>query len=255
MEAFTNYNGNLNITTYDTTTNFTNLRYFDAVVINGTTLYYLMSYLTNKIIIFDADWIYHSFQPFNSTGFCIKTIKNYLYISSNFNIYKTDLQLNIIKSVYANSSNFRECFYHSESDTLYLAGYGKLAIYAYDLDLNLLDIIDVSPNKPASIGIYNNKMFIGANTNSTCKVLVVQNKIITDVYVTSITAYIVSIFIDSFGYMSLASGANGSLLLYNTDGTNTGLSKRINTVYGSRFDSKNRFIAWGPQMIQIYSSV
>jgi hypothetical protein len=255
MEAFTNYNGNLNITTYDTTTSFTSLRYFDAVVINGTTFHYLICSTLYQIIIYDADWIYHSSQPFNSTGFCIKTIKNYLYISSRFYIYKTDLQLNIIKSVYANSSDFRECFYHAEDDLLYLAGYGKLAIYAYDLDLNLLDIIDVSPNKPHSIGIYNNKMFIGANTNTTCKVFVVQNKIITDVYVTSITSYIISLFIDSFGYMSLASGANGSLLLYHTDGTNTGLSKSVKSAFGSRFDSKNRFIAWGTQIIQIYSPI
>jgi hypothetical protein len=164
--------------------------------------------------------------------------------------------MNTVKRTMEPQAHFREIYYDAQMSLLYVAAYKKNAIYAFDLDLNKNDLETIAiSGSPYSIVMNGGKMYVGVSEkDSNCKVLVIQNKtVVTSIDIIEISSVITSIFIDNFGYMSLAGESTNSFLLYFIDifGTPKVLSLDTPNATFSSFDSSNRLILIGKNSINI----
>ena len=114
-----------------------------GMLIDSQTTYYIIDRDNSRIIIFDKNWKYASTKSI-PYPYSMITKNNYLYITSQYYIYKSDKFLNIIKQYPSNNPSemaFRGICYHSYDNYIYVVSYNQNKIYSFDLNLNLIDSI------------------------------------------------------------------------------------------------------------------
>ena len=186
---------------------FTGLVGFGYLVDTNTT-YYALDWQGNKILIFNSNWQYLTYQSFDRPAFMI-TVNSNLYISSYNNVYKTDKYLNII-SQYSNSTtafDYSGLFFSSSTNLIYVAGQINQTIDIFDLNLTLVDSIATPTYQPFSLQGYKNYIYVGTVSGH---LLVIENKVIIKIVTVCAGTYmyIISILIDHFGYMALSCNYN-----------------------------------------------
>ena len=227
--------------------NFSGLEGFGYLDDSNKT-YYVMDYFANRIIIFDSNWQYLTFQSLDAPSYMI-TVNNNLYISSDNNVFKTDKYLNIISQYNSVAAGYLGLYYNSSSNTIYVAGYNKYAIDVFDLNLNLVDSISTSNYYPVSIHGYKNYIYVGTGTG---ELIVIENKVINQTF-SVCTVTLLSIQIDDYGYMAFSCDQT-AYLYYSANLSYTGM----NTTYDVQpkfinFDSNGRFIVVSDYQIDIYN--
>jgi hypothetical protein len=219
---------------------------------SGNSTLYLMDYSSNKILIFDENWVYLSKTTFNSPAYMVIS-GYYLYISTDTKIFKTDQYLNTLAQYNGSAASmYRGIYYNSIDDMIYVANYAKSRIEVLDTNLNLFDTINLS-YKPFSIKGLNNKILVGDSTNGV--LLTIENKLITDVFdaCNGENSLVSSIILDQFGYMA-TSCFNSYSYLYLTNGTFTGLTIPTQAYpYQINFDQNGKFIIISDFKISIYN--
>ena len=162
--------------------------------------------------MFSSNWVYLSYassirQPCNLIG-----IGSNLYITSDYGIYKTDFNINII-SQYLNYVNYRGVAYNSTSKYIYSAVFANnqgRRVDVFDLDLNLKISIPVSLSI-YSIVMYNNSFYIGSTSGV---ILVMVDNNIIDSF-NACNDFISSIFFDEYGNFA-ATGTWYSVYVFNS---------------------------------------
>ena len=115
-----------------------------------------------KIIEFDENWQFRTYKTsFYFPNRMISVNNTSLYITGYSNIYKTDSFLNIIKTYFSNGSDFTDLCFNPLSNSIFVVSYFQKRIYEFDINLNILSVLNPVTFKPYSIQGYNNLLYVG----------------------------------------------------------------------------------------------
>ena len=111
-----------NITQFNGTS-FINLFDFGMMYSSCNTSYYIMDHGVNKVYILNDNWSFVSFKTFTLPAYLI-AVENSLYLTGNLNLWKLDLNLNVLIQYNANSFPlYRGLYFNSTNRWLYVAPY------------------------------------------------------------------------------------------------------------------------------------
>ena len=198
------------------------------------------------------NWSFLSFKTFPNPTFMI-TVENSLYLTGQSNIWKLDLNLNVLIQYTATVTVwYRGLYFNSTNRLLYVAPYALTEIHVFNLNPTLSHSFLISPYRPWSFEGYNNQLYVGT-TNGI--VLVVQNDVIVNQFngCGGNSIWLTSILFDHYGYFA-TSCYNDKLYLLFANGTYTGkvITTPINPFYIG-FDSKDHFIQLSKSQTTIYN--
>ena len=231
---------------------FGNLTGFGMMLSSSDTSFYVVDLGADKVYMLNDNWSFLSFKTFPNPTFMI-TVENSLYLTGQSNIWKLDLNLNVLIQYTATVTVwYRGLYFNSTNRFLYVAALVSTEIHVFDLNLTLSHSFSTSPYYPYSITGYNYQLYVGT-LNGT--VLVVQNETIVNQFngCGGNGVWVLSILFDQYGYCATSCIYNKLYLLF-ANGTYTG--KDITTptypVYIG-FDSKGHFIQISRFQITIYN--
>ena len=139
--------------------------------------YYVMDRAANKVYILNDNWSFVSFKTFYEPSYMI-TVENSLYMTGEWNLWKLDLNLNVLIQYTATVTVwYRGLYFNSTNRFLYVAPYALTEIHVFNLNPTLSHSFSISPYRPWSFEGYNNQLYVGT-TNGI--VLVVQNDVIVN---------------------------------------------------------------------------
>ena len=141
---------------------------------DGPNYNYLINNLFGQIYMFENNWNYVANKTSFLLAYSVVKVGSNLYITSNTNFWKTDLQLNIINQLNVYSAVY-SIYYNWAENLLYTTLIFQKLIRYYDLNLTLIGKFSLYPHIPWSINGYNNKLFVGTIHGN---VLVIANKTI-----------------------------------------------------------------------------
>ncbi len=201
------------------------------------------------VFIYDEDWNFKFKINLTLAGInYIKQVNNKLFISSYNRLIKTDLQLNIIKEIKTTPNTDSRGITHDDScnDWILHAIRSNVSsgnkIDIYNSNLTLVDSIPVALTyKPYSVINYGKKILVGTLENG--RLLIIENKSISQVWTTPCTGMVSSINIDQYGYIMISCFSTNKIFLLYKNGTSTG--KSLNTTFRPSFvsvDQKGRII-------------
>ena len=235
-----NYTLNVNITNSINIISFSNLHGFGVLVQTNIKTYYVLDNGGNKIHMFNDSWAYVGNASLDSPSYMV-TIGNYLFITSDSNIYKTDSRLNVLDkySGATNNPSYRGIYFNCTESIIYVASVNRHTIYAFNLNLTLNYSINTSNHHPYSISQKNGILYVGTYYHG--NLLVIVNRTVISSFNSLCSSALTSIRFDSFGYMTTLC-TNSQMLLYFTNRTyiKTYQSIPINSTFIG-FDSK-RFV-------------
>ncbi len=217
--------------------------------------YYVTNVNKSKIFVFDDDWKYVSEKLSFTNVHYISLVGNYFFITGDENVWKTDIQLNVLITYNSAGSNlkYRGLYYNSTNDLIYVTVYSAKEIRVFNLDLTLNDTIPTSSYYPWSINGFNNLLYVGSQNG---KMLIVENKIIIKTFdgcdqknykINSM------LFDDSIANRMGIACDDEEFYLYHTNGNN--LNKDIkfaSSPYFIGFDSKSRLVIVTESQIYLY---
>ncbi len=216
--------------------------------------YYVTYYYQSKIFVFDENWNYVLNKSSFLNVYYMIPVGNYLYITGNVNIWKTDQELNVLLRYNSTgtSPRYRGLFYNSTNDLIYVAPFTLKMIHVFNLNLTLNDSISITPYQPWSINEHNNELYVGTTVGT---MLVIVNKQIIKQFngCNQQSFEVLSILFDDNNNMA-TSCANNQLYLYNTTGSY--LNQNISTVstpYYIGLDSKSRLVVTAWTQISLYN--
>jgi hypothetical protein len=221
-------------------------------IVDINTTYYVANYGLNHVVIYNEFWEYQTYKTLAGCAL-IKAVGEELYVAANDYIYKTDKNVNQIKSFANSGATYRGLYYNKTCDCLFATSHSHKNIDIFDRNLTHLDSISVGPyGTPYGIDGYKNELFVGTIA-ADHKILVIQNKTIVKFYDTMFIATITAIVIDIYGLMAVSFLENLTIGLYHVNGTNMGISKQVFTKpYHFKKDSKGRLIVTTVSELAIY---
>jgi hypothetical protein len=219
--------------------------------------YYVSDWGLNQIFILNESLSYVSNKDFYYPAY-LTTIGSSLYATGQTNIWKLDLNLNILIQynatvTYPNPRN-RGIYFNSSNNFIYVAVSFYNEIHVFDLNLSLNHNISTSTFQPWSIAEYNNQLYVGT-TNGT--ILVIVNEVILHTFngCNGNSAVLSSVLFDQCGYMATScNNPTNQLFLYHPNGTY--FSKNYQTPANPRYigyDSKGHFVQISAFQINIYN--
>ena len=251
MRIYSNATLKMIVKTYGGTS-FVDITGIEEVISGGDSIYYVIDYSASSVLIFDQNFQFQRSIAFVKFSFALKYIFEALYVTSNDNVYKTDLNLNIQGSFNSVSAGFRSLSYESISSSLYIAG--SNSIWVFDKKLNLTQTI-FTGMVTYGLSSYNGLIYIGT-CNWLSQLLVYQNNILTKMYDYSTVCAndcLPSILLDSYGYMVINCWNQQKSALFDINGNylNTFITT-LSTPYFSFVDSKGRYIIISRSQLEIY---
>jgi hypothetical protein len=85
--------------------NFQALHGFGMILSTTNDTYYVVDYFGNKIFILNDNWEYKSSITSFIGPTCMIVVNNNIYLSGDLNVWKTDINLNVINQYKATSGN------------------------------------------------------------------------------------------------------------------------------------------------------
>jgi hypothetical protein len=236
------------------TSSFQALHGFGMILSTMNKTYYVVDYLGHKIFTLNDNWEYISSITSFTAPTCMIVVNDTIYISGDANVWKTDINLNVIHQCnYTGTPLNRGIYTDSVYSLVYVSAFQFKRIDIFDLDLNLNDSISLSVN-PWAITIYNNQLIVGTSAGT---ILTIVNKtIINSIYgCNGNSAGITSIVFNEYGFVTTScDNPVNQVFLYYSNGSFIG--KSISTPYRPfviGFDSKNRFYILSMNQISLYN--
>ena len=262
MFMFQNYTKRLSLNSYGGT-NWGHLTGVEHVVTGGVATYYVIDFLTSRVVAFNQNWIYQNYSslPFPST-YTAKHVNGYFYFTADSYFYKTDVTFKVALNNYTNNYKYyRQMYYDSNSSKFYVAPTRLQVIQVFDTNCSLVENISLGNDYPYGLNYFNGKLYVGTMYNSYYginQIVVLQNGIIThrfNVTLCSIVSIwgVISITFDSYGYMANSCYSNNTIILTDSNGVN--YNKYIKTAsqpFISQIDSSGRFVLMTTQSLDIY---
>ena len=259
---FEKYTKKFSLTSYDGF-NWEWLSGFEQVVINnGIATYYAVDYGSSRIVTFNQNWVYQSYQqlPFNGT-YTTKYVQESFYFSSDDYFYKTNSSFFVISNFHNKNAWYRQFAYDSRNSQFYVtAARDFKRIDVFNVFCSFLRSI-ILENKPNGLVILNGNILVGDSSSNKISVLkkeytnfeskVLSAKTIT---VNKCNNGISSITADSFGYMAISCGWNQTLVtVYDLNGTD--MNAQITTLFfpfTTAVDSSGRYVVMTQKSLDIY---
>ena len=257
---FANYRKRFSITSYGGVA-ISYVSGFEQVITNGIPTYYVVDFWDQLVIQFDQYWNYVKYNQLPYTYIRnIKYVNGSFYISALSYFLKTDMNFTVINYYYRNMVYHESIYYDSSSSLIYVATYGGISSIVVILDTNCrfqryMTLGGFSPKYSLSYfngylygdnGLYNNggkSIVVASKANGT---FVAQyNNVCED--------GIVSINIDSFGYMAVGCWGGVPISLYNAnDGTYLNQLVPSHAPLFTAVDASGRFVSMSTKAIDIY---
>ena len=176
---------------------------------------YVINYIFGQIYIFDNNWNFVANKTSFLSAYSMVRVESYIYVTSNTNFCKVDLQLNIIKELAAYTT-MTGIYYNCTDNLLYTTVFYQKLIRYYDLNLTLISSFSTYPYMPYSITGYDNKLFVGTVEGN---VLLILNQTIQKMFngCNGNVQRLQTILFDGFGNMATGCD-NSQLYLYNSAG-------------------------------------
>ena len=247
---FTNPTIQSTFTAFDGTS-FGALSGFEMYSSPNALYYYVMDYW-NGVYILNDQWSFISFKVFTNPYNMIN-IRNSLYMTGKYNIWKLDQDLNILINYNPGGDpNYLGINYNPSNGFIYVASTQEIQVL--NLNLTLIRRISTSPRTPYSITISSNILYVGAYGGM---IRVYKNESLINQFngCNGNSNYLTSILFDSNGYMATSCYDSYKLYLFSSNGSFTGQSITSSFYYPRYigFDSKGRFIQMSMQQISIYN--
>lgn len=229
---------------------------FEQVINNGVATYYVIEWTTSRVVIFNQNWIYQSYQsvPY-PYSWVLKYVNGYFYISSNDYFSKSNLNFTSVNSFYRYNAAYGQIFYNDYK--LYVASYRAFLIDIFDTSCSLLQTVSLMGNKyrpSGALDFFNGNVYYGLWNYNQIDVLQSNFSIIKNFTVcASKYSYISDITFDKFGYLAVSCNLDNSVNLYDYNGNSMNTS--IPTTYGpftTAIDSKGRLVLITHNSVDIY---
>jgi hypothetical protein len=147
------------------------------------------------------------------------TINSNLYITGEYNIWKTDKYLNVLIAHNESGAGYRGIYFNCSENLIYETSKSYTYFQVFNTNLTLNYTASVSPNYPYSFYEYNNELYVG--TAYGVLVLVIVNKVIIRSFNGCSASPLNSIVSDTFGVLMISCPANDLINLYYSNGTYT----------------------------------
>ena len=246
--SVTNYGGN----------NWNWLMGYEKTEINGIATYYAIDYplVPSRIVMFNQYWIYKDYQnlPFYNT-YTTKYVNGYFYFSSDNYFYKTNSNFSLLNFYKNTSAHYHQFVYDTAGSKFYVAPESYSQIDVFDLSCSLLQSINLGSKQPYGLAAFNGNLYIGVlNSN---QVLVMQSGSIIRYFTVnqcSISKYqIISITVDSFGYLAITCAASNLVVVYDSNGNYMNASISTSFIpYITAIDANGRLVIMTTQSLNIY---
>jgi hypothetical protein len=186
-----------------------------------------------------------------SAPYYMMTVNSKLFITGNENIWKTDKYLNVLITHSDTNASYRDIYFNSTENLIYVASIAYTYFKVFDLNLTLKHNVSVSPNNPRSFAVYNNELYVGTLQGKVC--VIVRKTIVRSFTGCSIASLISSMIFDNCGLIAISCSSNNLIDLFYSNGTFAG--KKLNSFSNPEyigFDSKGRFVLISKTQISIY---
>jgi hypothetical protein len=246
MSAFTNYSRKLNISSLNGIA--FSCVYGFGMMVDFNSSYYVLEHWKHHIFLLNDNYAYVTMETFTAPNYMI-TVNSSLYVTGDHNIWKTDKYLNKLITYDCPIAWYRGIYFNSTENLIYAARSSLTYFELFDLNLNFLSTVSISPYKPFSFSEFNNELYIGTSRSS---VIVVVNKIIIRIFPSCST--VSSIVFDDCGLMATSCFIfNYNDLYYSNE---TYANKSLITPPGYPvyvgFDSKGRYVQISTEQISIF---
>ena len=137
MSVFNNSTIQSNITQFNGTA-FSWLLGFGMMNSSCNASFYVMDWGANKVYIINDNWSFLSFETFNLPAYMI-TVENSLYLTGESNLWKLDLNLNVLIQFTETGTSplYRGLYFNSTNRFLYVAPFALTVIHVFDLNPTL----------------------------------------------------------------------------------------------------------------------
>ena len=215
--------------------------------------YYVFQYAGKNALVYNEFWEYQNTVPLGKSPRSAFYEKDEIFMTSNIQINKYNKYLNLtIQSI--QTGIYEGMFFNSTTGLIYLADKTNKKIDIFNQSLSLVGSLKTT-FVPWFITEYNGMLAISENS-ATGNINFFQNNVLVKTIVTLCNCRVISMLFDDFDHMIVLCNEIGKLLVYNTDGTFTGINKRV--CYGNgqatyiSFDSKGRIIITCNDHISIF---
>ena len=197
---------------------------FEKVTINGIPTYYTTqfgAYSSATIVTYNQFWIYQSHQNLlYSRTYTTKYVGGYFYFSSDDYFYKTTSTFVVFTYYKSIAAYFKEILYDPASSKLYVAAQGLTSIAVFDLSCFLIQFINLGSRFAFGLAYFNGNLY--ATIINSNQILVIQNGFVIkyfNVNQCSVGEYsLVSITVDSFGYLAITCNFDKLIVVYDSNG-------------------------------------
>jgi hypothetical protein len=246
--VFQNYKLNRSITVSGFNADFKGF----AIKRSNPIQYYVTSFTTSQIFVFNENWNYVLNKTFNSVSISYMiSVGNTFYITADSNVWKLDERLNVLIRHSDSTATYAGLCYSSTNRLIYVVPYNLRKIHVYNLFLNLSHTFSISPHYPCSISEYNNRLYVGTDYGT---MLVIVNKQINLEFnaCKGKNMNIFAIMFDELNNIATSCYVD-DLYLYNITGSF--LKKNIQIyemAYYIGFDTKSRFVVVTDTKISLF---
>jgi hypothetical protein len=200
---------------------------------------YYVSDFNGHIFLLNENYGYVTNKTFILPAYMV-TVNSSLFITGGSNIWKTDKNLNILKT-HNESGNYRGIYFNLTENIIYVAPIAYTYLQFFDSNLNFKYNVSVSPNYPYSLSEFNNELYVGTTQGS---ILVIVSQTFIRKFTVFSGLVVTSVILDNVGFIAV-------LCNYNSLSTGKSLTTPINTMYAG-IDSKGRYVLMSRYQISIY---
>ena len=233
------------------------------IIKRNETFYYLTDNLNNRVVIFNANWSFVASKNMTKPRY-IKLIGDYIYITADKAVFKTDLDLNIInQSTLSLSTNgaFNEITYDSTNNTYVVAtaDFSTISQGFYYFNENLTFLYSYSlKNETPKVGHWSiqivNGLYYSSAYNGSLKIFnksqLVGKHQLCDGQNEGFTS--ANIYLNRY-VLATCYNVTGQVILYHLNGTSTGFSlKKFYLPFSAKYTENNELIVTTLSYVYIY---
>ena len=138
MTVFTNSTSWKNLNSLNNS-NFQALHGFGMILSTINNTYYVVDYHGNKIYTLNNNWEFISSTTSFNAATCMIVVNNSIYISGDMNVWKTDINLNVINQYNSTSAKwYRDIYVDSVKSLVYVVNtrFNKIEIFELKKQFN-----------------------------------------------------------------------------------------------------------------------
>ena len=160
----------------------------------------------------------------------------------------------VINYYQSNGAIYRQFVYDSASSKFYVTVYSYSRIDIFDTSCSLLQSINLGSKQPHGLAFFTANIYAGVFKSN--QVIVIQNGLVSKYFTVNQfdnNNSILSITVDTFGYLALTCTASNQIVVYDANGNYMNASLTTSaSPHISAIDSSGRFVIMTSKSLDIY---